>query len=146
MSFCWPKTWRLCCPQGYLVTLPAFREKDGSSVSGSETNWRPGASVVCLESQSIDEFVHESYWTLTSAELRLLWDPDVLTIQWTYEESRPSTFMSTRCCWRAGITKISSVFISYKYAHCLCGQGAEIKVHRHKKHVYTIHPHMNWHT
>lgn len=57
----------------------------------------------------------------------------MLTIQWTYEESRPSTFMSTRCCWRAGITKISSVFISYKYAHCLCGQGVEIKVHRHKK-------------
>lgn len=37
----------------------------------------------------------------TSAELRLLWDPEVLTIQWMYEESRPSTFMSTRCCWRA---------------------------------------------
>lgn len=50
-------------------------------------------------------------WPLTSAELRLLWDPDVLTIQWTYEESIPSTFMSTRCCWRAGITQIISVKI-----------------------------------
>lgn len=37
----------------------------------------------------------------TSAELRLLWEPEVLTIQWMYEESRPSTFMSARCCWRA---------------------------------------------
>lgn len=44
-------------------------------------------------------------WLLTSAELRLLWDPDVLTIQWTYEESRPSTVMSTRCFCRATINQ-----------------------------------------
>lgn len=51
-------------------------------------------------------FVLKSLQLLTSAELRLLWDPDVLTIQWTYEESRPSTVMSTRCFWRAAIIKI----------------------------------------
>ena len=49
--------------------------------------------------------VREGDGRLTSAELRLLWEPDVLTIQWTYELSSPSTFMSARCCWRAADTR-----------------------------------------
>lgn len=52
---------------------------------------------------------------LTSAELRLLWDPDVLTIQCTYEESRPSTFMSTRCCWRAKKKKSHKSQVSFQF-------------------------------
>lgn len=45
--------------------------------------------------------LYHTHTKLTSTELRLLWDPEVLTIQWTYTLSGPSTLMSARCCCSA---------------------------------------------
>lgn len=96
MSFCSPKTWHPCRPQSRSATLPEFKSAD--------TRFRKTMTGETIRQSFKAGLSPETLHPPTSAELRLLWDPEVLTIQWMYEESRPSTFMSTRCCWRAKTT------------------------------------------